>query len=103
MDNDILDNVIEDEFTLRDDQAVLNVTWNGNNGDMPDAVSYDATDADIKQMVSEAVRTGYVPGIDADNAVDLRDFVVDRFAAKDGQPNRIFVRAKVPFGAVLLN
>ena len=102
MDNE-LDNAVDEAVAdlradLRADQAVLNITWSGYNGEMPDPVSYDATDVDLKQMVSEAVRTGYVPGIDADVNVDLTDFVVDRFAAKDDQPNRIFVRPKVPFG-----
>ena len=83
---------------IRNDQATLNVTWSGNNGDLPDPVSYDSSDADLKQVATEAIRTGYIPGIHTDPNVNLRDFVVDRFPAKDDQPNRIFIRPKVPFG-----
>ena len=86
----------------RYDQATLNVTWNGNNGDLPDMVSYDSSDADLKQVASEAIRTGYIPGVDTDPRVDLGDFVVDRFPARGDQPNRIFIRPKVPFGGIAL-
>ena len=60
-------------MNIRIDQATLNVTWAGNNGDLPDAVSYDSSDADLKQVASEAIRTGYIPGVDADpRVVDFR-------------------------------
>jgi len=78
--------------------AVLNVTWSGSNGDLPDPVSYDASDADIRTMAEEAIRTGYIPGIDVDPDVDLGEFVVDRFVAKDELPARVMLRPKVPFG-----
>jgi hypothetical protein len=78
--------------------ARLNVTINGQNGDLPDPVSYDATDGDIKQIVTEAIHTGYIPGIDADANADLTDFVVDRFPASEDLPPRLMVRPKVPFG-----
>jgi len=79
-------------------EARLNITWAGQNGDLPDPISYDAADGDVLQWASEAIRGGDVPGIDADPNVDLQDFVVDRFAAKDDQPNKILVRPKTPFG-----
>ncbi len=80
--------------------ARLNITINGQNGDYPDPVNFDATDADIKQVATEAIRTGYIPGIDADERVDLRDFVVDRFNATAELPPRLMVRPKTPFGMI---
>jgi hypothetical protein len=81
-------------------EARVNVTWKGQNGDLPDTVARDATDADVRQWVTEAVRTGGIPGINADARADFTDFVIDRFAANDARPyNLIQVRPKVPFGA----
>lgn len=79
-------------------QARLNITLAGTNGDLPDLVGFDATDGDIKQMATEAVRTGYVPGIAADPNVDFRDFVVERFEATADLPPRVFLRPKTAFG-----
>ena len=82
------------------DEARVNVTWGGQNGDLPDAVSFDATDGDVKQWLTEAIRTGGVPGVVADRNVDLRDFVVDRFEATAARPYRLIqVRPKTPFGS----
>lgn len=78
--------------------ARLNVTINGQNGDLPDPVSFEATDGDIKQIAVEAIQTGYIPGIAADPNVDLTDFVVDRFQATEELPPRLMVRPKTPFG-----
>ena len=77
--------------------AMLNITVNGMNGDLRDPVDFEASDADIKRWATEAVQTGYVSGIDA-ASVDFTDFVVDRFAEKDGLPCRISLRPKTPFG-----
>ena len=78
--------------------ARLNVTFSGSNGDYPDPVDFDANDGDLKQVATEAIRTGYIPGIPADANVDLTDFVVDRFPATDGLPARCLIRPKTPFG-----
>jgi len=83
---------------METNEARLNITVNGQNGDLPDPVVYDSTDADVKAWATEAVRNGDIPGIDADPNVDFGDFVVDRFDAKDDEPNRLYVRPKVPFG-----
>lgn len=83
-------------------QARLNITWNGQNGDLPDPVSYDAGDGDVRAWATEAVRNGGVPNIPADVNADFRDFVVDRFAATAETPyNRVFLRPKTPFGTKL--
>ena len=82
-----------------DDEAMVNVTWNGQNGDLPDPVSFDSTDGDILQMVTEAVRAGDVPGIPADTTATFTDYVVDRFDATDARPHKLIsIRPKTPFG-----
>lgn len=78
--------------------ARLNITYGGQNGDYPDGVNYDSTDADVKQIATEAIRTGYIPGIPADGNADIQDFVVDRFPATDELPPRLMLRPKTPFG-----
>jgi len=81
-------------------EARVNITWKGQNGDLPDTVSYDATDGDVRQWITEAVRAGSVPGIPADNGADFHDFVIDRFPLNETRPyNLIQIRPKTPFGA----
>lgn len=80
-------------------EAKVNVTYAGQNGDLPDPVSFDANDGDIKQWLTEAISNGGIPGIPTVQA-DLRDFVVDRFTATETRPyNLLQVRPKTPFGA----
>lgn len=84
---------------IQDTEARVNVTFSGSNGDLPDPVLFQAGDADIKTWVTEAVRTGGVPGIAAAPNADFSDFVVDRFAASEARPwNYIVLRPKTPFG-----
>lgn len=79
--------------------AALNITWAGSNGTLPQPVGYDSTDADVRQMATEAVRSGSVPGVPADEAVNFADFIVDRFPSNNEVPfNRLFLRPKTPFG-----
>lgn len=87
------------DLVLDNDMATLNVTYNGMNGDMPDPVYFESTDGDLRQMVTEAVRSGDIPGINADPNADFTNFVVDRFRANgEGDHNKISVRPKTPFG-----
>ena len=80
---------------VRVNEARVNVTWAGQNGDLPDPVNVDAADGDIKTWVSEAIRGGDIPGIRADATVNLQDFVVDRFEATQDVPYaRIAIRPK---------
>lgn len=80
-------------------EARVNVTWNGQNGDLPDPVPFDAADGDVKQWLQEAVRNGSVPGIPADANASFRDFVVDRFQPSEVRPhNLISVRPKTAYG-----
>lgn len=78
--------------------AQLNITYNGQQGNLPDLVPFDMTDADVKRVATEAISNG-IPGITADPNVDLKDFVVDRFPERPDVPvNRLSMRPKTPFG-----
>ena len=80
-------------------EARLNITFAGQNGDLPDPVSVDASDTDIRTWVTEAVRTGGIPGIAAAPAADFSDFVIDRFPPTEVRPYALHsVRPKTPFG-----
>lgn len=86
---------------LRPDQARVNITYAGQNGDLPDPVSFDTNDADIKGMITEAIRAGSIPGIPADPHAALQDFVIDRYAPNEQRPyNLLQLRPKTPFGMV---
>ena len=84
---------------IPNDEARVNVTFAGQNGDLPDAVYFDSTDGDVRAMVTEAVRNGSIPGIPATADAEFGDFVVDRFASTEARPyNLIQMRPKTPFG-----
>lgn len=90
----------EFNYTLRADEARLNITWAGQNGDLGSPVPFDATESLIKTWAREAVAGGSVSGIRPDLRVDFTHFVVDRFPAGNGAGyHRIFLRPKTPFGA----
>ena len=80
--------------------ARLNITYNGQQGELPDPVPYDTADEVIKRMVTESVRHGGVPGIDAVPTADFENFVVEKFPAHQDVPYpRIMIRPKAAFGA----
>lgn len=80
-------------------EAIVNVTWAGNNGDLRDPVSFDSTDEQVRAWVTEAVRDGGVANIATDPNANFTDFVIDRYASSEETPyNRIFLRPKTPFG-----
>jgi hypothetical protein len=82
-------------------EARVNVTYAGSNGDLPDPVPFDTTDVVLRRLVEEAIRTGTLPGVAADEDVDLSGYVVDRFSATpEHEQNRLFLRPKTPFGLV---
>ena len=84
---------------IQENEARVNVTYGGQNGDLPDAVFFDSTDGDVKTMVTEAVVGGNIPGIPADANADFADFVVDRYPPTEERPhNLIQLRPKTPFG-----
>ena len=81
------------------DEAMVNVTLANQNGDLPDPVYAQSSDADIKAMVTEAVRTGGIAGFEARADADFRDYVVDRFPPTEARPyNLIQIRPKTAFG-----
>jgi hypothetical protein len=90
--------------TIAADQARVNITFAGQNGDLPDPVSVDATDGDVRQWITEAVRNGSVPNIPASPTANFADFMIDRFpppanpAPGERDYNLISVRPKAPFG-----
>ena len=87
---------------LRSDEAILNITWDGQNGDLGEPISYSSSDSDIKAWASEAIRGGSVSGIRSDGYVDFEGFIVDRYRANEDKPyNSVFLRPKTPFGTVL--
>ena len=77
--------------------AMLNITFNGLSADYPLELDAHVSDADIRRIAVEVVRSGGAAGLHvphvADNAFD--NFVVDRM--QNGL--RIYLRPKVPFGA----
>ncbi len=85
-------------------EARVNVTYDGHNFELPDPVHFNAGDGDIKAWVTEAIRTGSIPGVAANPNVDLQNFMVDRFdapaAAAPGQRdhNLIQLRPKTAYG-----
>lgn len=86
------------ERVIPEGMARLNVTFAGSNGDLIDPVDYNATDGDVRAWASEAIRTGGIPGIAAQEA-DLTNFVVDRFPENEVRPYKLLqLRPKTPFG-----
>jgi hypothetical protein len=80
-------------------EARLNITWNNQNGDLPDPVNFDSGEGEIIAMAQEAIRQGGIPGIDRDINANLAGFKLDRFPAKDDRPwHSLALRPKVQFG-----
>lgn len=91
--------VAENGALIGQGMARVNVTYAGQNGDLPDPVSFDASDEEIKRYVSEAITTGGIPNIPGDTNPDFTNFKVDRFAATDARPYPLLqLRPKTPFG-----
>jgi hypothetical protein len=80
--------------------AVLNITYQGHSADYDLDIDYAASDADIRRIAVEVIRSGGVRGLHvaqlADNA--FAGYVVDRLRSPQGE-QRIYLRPKVPFGA----
>lgn len=87
------------EVYVPENMSKLTITYQGQQGDLPDLVLFDLDDDAIKRIAAESVGSGYVPGIDTYVQVDFNDFVVDRFPARHDIPyNRLSLRPKTPFG-----
>lgn len=79
--------------------AVLNITWRGENGNLPDPVDPRLSDAQICEMVEEVLQTGGVPGIPADPRARVANLVIERFEPNEAYPySRLLARPAVEFG-----
>jgi hypothetical protein len=80
--------------------AILNVTYAGLSADVPGGVPDDATDADVRRIATEVIRSGGLGELDRTSITNdtFRHFVVDRFTGSDGRPV-VYLRPKVPFGS----
>lgn len=78
---------------------ILNITYQGQSADYHMALDYDASDADIRRIAWEVVRSGSVRGLHAPRLTEdaFRGYVVDRLRGPGGEP-RVYLRPKVPFG-----
>ena len=81
--------------------AILNITYNGMSADYPLDVDHELSDRDIRRIAVEVVRSGGLRGLRIANLSDraFDAYVVDRFDTP-GSARRIYLRPKVPFGAV---
>jgi len=81
--------------------AILNITFGGLSADYPLDANVALSDADVRRIAVELVRSGGVRGLRVpallDNAFD--NYVVDRLTSNRGE-KRIYLRPKVPFGAM---
>jgi len=79
--------------------ARLNITYNGLSVDVPLELDYQASDADIRRIAVELIRSGAAPGLRIANIGEhaFTSYVVDRFDTDSGG-RCIFLRPKVPFG-----
>ena len=79
--------------------TILNIPYQGQSADYDMDIDFAATDADIRRIAVEVVRSGGVRGLHLpqlqQNAFNA--FVIDRLRAPDGE-QRIYLRPKVPFG-----
>jgi len=84
---------------LHPHEALLNITYKGQNGELPMPVPYDALDIDLRNWAAEAIGGGDVPGIRRERRANFKDYVVDRFpAGPQRRHNVIFLRPSTPFG-----
>ena len=79
--------------------TILNITYQGQSADYELGLDHTASDADIRRIAIELVRSGGVRGLHVPNLHDAAfgDFVVDRLTSANGE-QKIYLRPKVPFG-----
>ena len=79
--------------------TTLNITYNGRSADCPLEIDGAVSDADVRRIAVEIVRSGGLPSLHyaqlPQNTFD--GYVVDRLEGAYGP--RIYLRPKVPFGA----
>ena len=79
--------------------AILNITYQGQSADYELALDFATSDADIRRIAVEVVRSGGAKGLYLPNLPHnaFASFVVDRLTGPGGE-QRIYLRPKVPFG-----
>jgi hypothetical protein len=79
--------------------AILNITYHGLSADYPLELDGHVSDADVRRIAAEVVRSGGLPGLRLANLPHdaFAHYVVDRF--QSGHQTRIYLRPKVPFGS----
>ena len=79
--------------------AILNITYQGVSVEYSLEVDENLSDADVRRVAVEVIRSGELPGLHIANLGDgtFSNFVVDRFD-NPGSGNRLYLRPKVPFG-----
>ncbi|MCE9669569.1 hypothetical protein LY474_17380 [Myxococcus stipitatus] len=80
--------------------ATLNITYDGMSADVPVELDRPVSDADVRRIAVELIRSGGVPGLHLSQLRDdtFQHYAVDRFRGARGE-DRIYLRPKVPFGA----
>lgn len=81
--------------------TILNITYNGLSSDYPLDADYELSDKDVRRIAVEVVRGGGLRGLHISNLPSnaFASYMVDRFRSPNGD-RRIYLRPKVPFGAV---
>ena len=89
------------------DNALLNITWQRQNGELPDPIPANSPIEQIRTIAAEAIRSGtpggqsYVPGIRVDSDADFSNFVVDFIEPTSEKPYaKLMLRFKTPFGVL---
>ncbi len=92
-------NIVVAQGDVTEHEAMVNLTWNGQNYDLRNPVLYEIPEADLKGMLSEVIRAGG-DGIPADGDVGpMADYVVQRHGPTATRPFRLItVRPKTEFG-----
>ncbi len=81
--------------------ATLNITYNGLSADYHVDVDFQLSDYDVRRIAVEVIRSGGIRGLHIANLADntFSGYVVDRLTSPKGE-QRIYLRPKVPFGAM---
>ena len=83
------------------EMARLHVTYQGEGGYLPDEVDFELSREEVARIAAEAIRGGNIPGIAQNEGVmadDFSNYTLDRMAAKDDQPFRLYFRSKTSVG-----
>jgi hypothetical protein len=81
--------------------AILNITYQGQSADYDLAIDASVSDANLKRIAVELVRSGGVRGLYLPHLAHdaFEAFVVDRLRGPNRE-QRIYLRPKVPFGSL---